>query len=885
MKNKKILRSVNKFVVSIVLFVLLFGTALTYFSYINYSEFTSYQRGIATQSVKGTANNIAISMQSLKVSLKIFIDAHKKQLADLGTDEKFSVLDKKLSARFDDYYSYTVADQSGVLLYDDFEERVGPVCRKDIIKYANSKHGVHTYIHPGPGRYHFDVMLNWKSNQKKNMVFFASFGTKRISSLLRNAQAPGHQLILLRNNPANLVEISAHGNRSDYTSLIRITKKQKANILYKQAIANTRWILVDIATRDLPAKRIRFLIVRDSMIFLVVLLIAGVMLRRVLKEDRQRRVAEKALKYSNVLLEDRVAERTYEVSQSNMKLRLEVDNSRKLSRAVEQADDLIIITDSIGKVEYVNPAFERNTGFALAEVSGESLSKIQSGEQDNEFYESMWERLNKGEVFRSVFVNRRKDGTIYHEEKTITPIRDREKKITHFVSTGKDITDRIVSEKRMQHLAYHDLLTGLPNRMMFTERLESALYHSDEKNILAVLFIDLDRFKTINDSLGHAMGDHLLRIIAGRLSNTLTDSDTVSRLGGDEFALIVTNAKDINGLLDTTRQILSNIASPVMVGDYELYTTASIGITIIPFTEEDSGTLLKQADTAMYRAKDNGGNRFELFSFEMGQAASRRLEIENNLHGALDRDEFSLHYQPRICLTTGEITGAEALLRWNSPVHGNVSPVEFIPLLEETGQIIEVGKWVLKRACEDFASLSNPIRLAVNLSPRQFIDNRLEQDILDILADTQFSAELLDVEITESLLVQDRVRVNQILQTLHDNGIKISIDDFGTGYSSLSYLKDYPIDCLKIDRSFVIDLPADMSNAKLISAIISMAHGLNMTVVTEGIETEEQLAIVKEQQSDEAQGYLFSRPLPLSDFKEWLGIDEAIMKNKLSNSR
>lgn len=835
------------------------------------------------QSVRGTINNIGTFIQSLKTSLRIFIAGNKTDLSRLDLESNFAVLDKQLGMHFRDYYSFTVANSNGELLYDDFEERVGGICRKDIKRYAKTKGDVNTYIHPGPGKYHFDVMLDWKNNEK-DMIFFISFKTHRIASLLRNAQAPGHRLVLLRSDLPTLVEISAFGNRSEYVDLINLSKHQQGKILYKGRIPGTRWVLVDIATDYLYSERGIFLLIRDGLIFLVILVIAGIMLRRIYNEEHQRRIAESALKESHSLLESRVQKRTSELNQSNQKLQVEVNNSKKLSRAIEQADDIIVITDPSGLIEYVNPAFERTTGYLFKEVAGQNFRKIKSGEHDEKFYKAMWGTLSAGSVFSDVLINRRKDGSTYYEEKTITPIRNNQMVMTHFVSTGKDITERIISEKRIQHLAYHDSLTELPNRTKFIERLTCGLEKIAENDqFLAVLFIDLDRFKMINDSLGHAMGDHLLIAISKRIGKLLTKGDTVSRFGGDEFALVIENVKNVDGIIDIARRILVAVAQPVAVGDYELYTTASIGITLVPFAEEkDTETLLKHADTAMYRAKDRGGNRFEIYSVEMGRAANRRLEIENHLHGALARNEFVLNYQPRVNLRTGEITGAEALLRWNSPKFGLVSPVEFIPILEETGKINEVGKWVLQQACTDFRCLPIPIRLAVNFSPRQFVDNNLEQDVFEILAETDFPADLLDVEITESLLVHDTTRVNKILNALHDSGAKISIDDFGTGYSSLSYLKDYPIDCLKIDRSFVSGLPDDMSNANLISAIISMAHGLNMTVVTEGIETEEQLAIISGKESEEAQGYYFSRPLPLLEFEQWLDSSNAVLRKKFS---
>ncbi len=548
---------------------------------------------------------------------------------------------------------------------------------------------------------------------------------------------------------------------------------------------------------------------------------------------------------------------------------------RQLSSAVEQTADAVVITDRHGVIQYVNPAYEQITGYPLKEVLGKNASVVKSGEHSKSFYEELWRTVVAGQVFRGVMINRKKDGSLYYEEKTITPLKDAGGNIVRFVSTGKDITERRQSQERLHHLAHHDPLTGLPNRVLLQDRLNQAMREADRLDrLVAVMFLDLDRFKTINDTLGHHMGDALLKAAAERLAICLRPGDTVSRLGGDEFTIILANVAHVDDVARVAQKILDQFVSPFRVGGRDLFVSPSIGITLYPLDEKQPENLLKDADVAMYRAKELGGNRFQFYTPELNLRAARRLELETGLRHALERQEFILHYQPLVDMKTGRIRGMEALLRWQHPEFGLIPPLDFIPLAEEIGLIIPIGEWALKTACAQIKAWHKTgfpaLQVAVNLSSKQLRDKNLITAVQQALTESGLEPQYLDLELTESVLMQDMEQATAILKELKAVGIFFSLDDFGTGYSSLSYLKRFPIDYLKIDRSFVRDIATDAVGAGLVKAIIAMANVLHIKVIAEGVETYEQLEFLHRHGCDITQGYFCSKPLAAGEFTELL---------------
>jgi diguanylate cyclase (GGDEF)-like protein/PAS domain S-box-containing protein len=543
-----------------------------------------------------------------------------------------------------------------------------------------------------------------------------------------------------------------------------------------------------------------------------------------------------------------------------------------LAQAVMQTDDAVMITSERGVIQFVNPSFERISGYSAREVVGQTPNLLRSGEHSPEFFAALWHALRRGEVFRGVFINRHRSGRLYYEEKTITPIRDASGGVTHYVSTGRDVTERVLSDARLDLLAHYDVLTGLPNRTLFMDRLERAIARCRrDAGRVAVLFVDLDRFKTINDTLGYQAGDALLRQAAERLCATVRFEDSVARLGADEFTVILEGPGEATACARVAEAIAAAFARPFVIDGRTLYVGASVGVAAYPGDGGDAASLVKHADIALFHAKSRGRSTCVHYSGVMEGGLLEDLSLEAALRVALDNGEFRIVYQPVVCAASGRTLALEALLRWHSPVHGKVSPERFIPMLEANGLIVPVGRWVLETACREVGALrcrrDAEVMLAINLSGCQFRDDKLLDDIRNALAVSGLPPHRLEFEITESVLIEDSSGAGQTLLALRALGVRLAIDDFGTGYSSLSYLRRFPINTLKIDRSFVSGLESSPDAVAIVRAIVNLAHSLGLEVVGEGVETTGQLALLADLGCARMQGYWFSRPLPLAQLE------------------
>jgi len=550
------------------------------------------------------------------------------------------------------------------------------------------------------------------------------------------------------------------------------------------------------------------------------------------------------------------------------------DEWRKLSQVVEQSPNAIFITDLDGNIEYANAAFVQNTGYSLAEVIGKKPSLLKSDKTPDDTYREMWAHLTRGESWQGELINKRKDGTECIELVKISPIRQADGRITHYMSIKEDITERKRAEERIQYLANFDALTGLPNRAQLEGHVKYAIsLVQRSQGELALMFLDLDNFKDINDTLGHTVGDALLIELAKRLQLVLRDEDTVSRLGGDEFIFLLP-VTDATGAAQVAQKLLDIINQPYQVEQYNLNLTASIGIALYPGDGLDLETLSKRADTAMYRVKQEGRHGYRFFTAEMQARTTRNLQLGNELRLALERDQLQVYYQPQLSMQDGRIIGAEALLRWQHPEMGAVSPAEFIPIAEGSRLILPIGEWVLRRAVQQakiwLETGLTPLVIAVNLSAVQFHHPDLPDLITRILDEVGLPPEYLELELTEGVAMHDPQVAITVMNNLHERGVRMSIDDFGTGYSSLSYLKKFKVYKLKIDQSFVRDISTDAEDKAIVSAVIHMAKSLGLQTIAEGVETEGQLAFLREQGCEEVQGYYYSKPLPVEQFEAFV---------------
>ncbi len=553
------------------------------------------------------------------------------------------------------------------------------------------------------------------------------------------------------------------------------------------------------------------------------------------------------------------------------------EEEMQLAALVYQASSqAMMVTDADNRIITVNPAFAEVTGYESREVLGKNPDFLRSNCHDSTFYQNKQDSINSTGKWQGEVWNRRKNGEVYLARLIINTIY-RDDGTTHRrVSLFSDITEEKKNEELIWRQANYDFLTGLPNRRMVYDRLKDEIKRSRrDRTQLAVLFIDLDRFKEVNDSLGHDVGDTLLQEAAARMVNSMRESDIVGRLGGDEFIIILIGLDDISGVGRITNSLLDKLAMPYKLGDELAYISASIGITIYPEDSTDITTLLKNADQAMYAAKRQGRNRFHYYTPAMQEAANSRMRIANDLHGALADNQFTVHYQPIVELMTGTILKAEALIRWQHPKLGLISPADFIPIAEDTGQIIEIGDWVIRQAVAQVVRLRTlhqpEFQISVNMSPVQFManpDNQIPR--FDYLTEAGLPGQSIVVEITEGLLMEAREEISSQLLAFRDNGIQVALDDFGTGYSSLSYLKKFDIDYLKIDQSFVRNLAPGSSDMVLCEAMIGMAHKLGIKVIAEGVETPDQCSLLRQIGCDYGQGYLFSKAVPAKEFETML---------------
>lgn len=548
---------------------------------------------------------------------------------------------------------------------------------------------------------------------------------------------------------------------------------------------------------------------------------------------------------------------------------------RLWATVIEQSTEAILICDAERRIMLVNGSFEEITGYASAEVLGQTPRVLQSGRHDRHFYAKMWKCVERSGHWRGEIWNRRKSGELYVEWLSLSAVRDEQGVVTNYIGIFSDITERKQTEERVQHLAHFDALTNLPNRALLLDRVAQMTANARrEHKKLALLFIDLDRFKNINDSMGHEAGDELLTIVAKRLARRVRETDTVARMGGDEFVVALGQIDGLEAAAKTAREILDAIMAPMTLRGQEVSISGSVGICLFPDDAQDVSEMIRNADAAMYRAKRSGRNTYQFYTRDMNERALEMLATEMALRNAVDRNELVLHYQPQIDIRSGAIVGLEGLIRWNRPGVGLVMPGQFIPIAEERGLIPAIGNWTLHEATRQAAAWDRECRpalpIAVNLSASEFHQQGFIERVQKTIRENGLHPGRIELEITEGVIARDTQGTIDILNRLHDLGVHLSIDDFGTGYSSLNYLRRFPIDKIKIDQSFIREMFADAGAMGIVRGMIGLAQSLRLRTVAEGVETPAQLKALRDAGCDIAQGFWASRALPPADLEAFV---------------
>lgn len=863
--------------------MLVLAAYLSYFVFNKYEQsFRTHHETLANHSVRTVSNELSRLLAKSRRTISIF-SRHNSQLLrnfSLNPDNEdlYAQISRLLREHFPEHYSFTITNTEGEVLINDFGETIGPLCMVNIQDSMSGDHKDHIMVHPGPGLYHIDIMVPWSYQGEQQGVFFISFRLDIIARLLEVGQTTQHQLVLTRTDKPDLIEVTAEGGRDTIqrTRPVNLSADELQRVLFSKPVEGTRWQLLDIHDENLLSDyqlRLWRPLIGAWIVILVLISLSLILIRK----------SERALRKLKDGLEDEVRERTVDLYATNQALEDEISRRDKaetrqriFSRAATQSSEIVYITNIADTIEYVNPCFEKVTGYKSMEVIGQPASLLKSGAMDQSFYNQVMTTILNKRPFNGVFINRGKDGELIYMDQTITPLLNDEGNIEHYIITARDLTEDKNNQDRLKYISEHDLLTGLYNHVHLQEHINILLSGSmPEANHFALLYMDIDRFGILCEGIGHEASDLLIKELAQRLMAVIRKDDIATRFSADEFIIFIDASRSMDEVLPEIDRIQTIFQEPFRINDELLTIGASMGIAMYPQDATTFDGLIKCAFSALKRAKESDSSQYEFYQSGMAEKAASRMRLEHDLKQASHNQDICLHYQPKVRLSDDKISGFESLARWTRKEDGKViPPFDFIPVLEETGLIINFGQQAITQACKTLSEHINTVcpqaRVAINLSSKQFFDRTLLEHISDCLAQHNMSANLLEFEVTESLLIHNIDEARDILGQLHELGCHLSLDDFGTGYSSLQYLKSLPFDTIKIDRSFIGDICSNEEDRSLVTTIITLSHSLGKRVIAEGVENQEQRELLMQMSCDEIQGYLISEPMPANKITGWI---------------
>lgn len=852
-------------------------------------EFIQKHADFAEHSVKAAANEIKLLREGILRSARFFVDREQDLLYQLsqnpGSEEIVKEIKHQLSTHFPEHFSFTLTDLDGVPFYEDYGETIGELCLSNIRRMSLDKHPDKLIVHPGPGVYHFDVMVPWFYDGVQRGIFFKSYRLDKIAKLLSLSKPNNQKLFIVRQSEPDLIEITGEGGR-DVLGLYRdvhLTQNEISRIGAKVPIEDSDWALISIYDENLFQNHYKTSLYPAIAFWTILVLLGLIFVYLLYREEKSRLYAENELQKVNSHLEERVKERTESINNVNEQLKQEIkrrdeaETTQKiLFSAADQSNEMMFITDPEGYFLYVNKRFLETMGYKEYEVIGESTRILKSGLVNDSVYKELWKTITDKEPYIGVFINRTKSGEHIYMDETISPILDEFGNIEYFIANALDITEETANQEHIKYITNHDLLTGLYNKDYLKNHVNQYISENVELKKFAFFYISLKRFAQLYEGLGVGDGNLFIKQFGERLNNLLDANDVLARIGTNEFALVFKDLVTDGEVIDICEKLNAGIRVPFEINKQEVNVSINIGIAIYPQDAESFDRLMGCAFSALNRCKALESS-YCLYQDGQAELAAESLLLERDLRNSINERNFEFYYQPKVSIRDGQLLGFESLCRWKDKSTGQfVSPEVFIPLLEELDLISELCELAIIDAAEivqKFEKTSPDLRIAINLSAKQFKDKHLASSLKSQWEKFNLSPDKLEFEVTEGALINNIDDTVETLRNLREEGVHIALDDFGTGYSSMQYLKMMPFNVLKIDKSFVMNLDRHKQDeCTFVSSIIAMAHALNMKVIAEGVETQEHWDILDSYDCDVVQGYFVSKPVPKNDLVEWVQV-------------